>query len=104
MYVSWRGRANRKVEFMRSPPLDPFCSNQAPDVDFLTRYDEDHVVTYSRLLDAYADGADWEEVARAVLHMDPNRQPIRARKVLESHLERARWMTDHGYRHLLERC
>ena len=30
----------------------------------LTRYDEEHVITYLRLLDADAKGADWREVAR----------------------------------------
>jgi len=86
---------------MNNPPLDPQCSDRAPAVDFLTSYDQEHVVTYLRLLDAYADGADWRVVARAVLHIDPTREPERARKALRSHLDRARWMVENGYRHLL---
>jgi hypothetical protein len=59
------------------------------------------LVTYLRLLDAARDGADWTEVARIVLHLDPDREPDRARRAWQSHLARARGMTEHGYRHLL---
>jgi hypothetical protein len=87
---------------MPQPPLDPPVADQAPDSDILTGYDHEHLVTYLRLLDADAEGADWAEVARIVLHIDPSREPERARRAWESHLARARWMTKHGYRHLLE--
>jgi len=30
----------------------------------LTVYDEQHAVTYVRMLDAEAEGADWREVSR----------------------------------------
>jgi hypothetical protein len=33
--------------------------------------------------------------------MDPEQEPQRARAVWESHLERAKWMTTHGYKDLL---
>ena len=33
------------------------------------------------------------EVARIVLHIDPEREPDRARPAFESHLARAKWMT-----------
>jgi hypothetical protein len=36
-----------------------------------------------------------------VLHLDPDREPERARRAWETHLARARWMTEQGYRHLL---
>jgi hypothetical protein len=42
-----------------------------------------------RLLDADAEGADWREVARIVPHIDPDREPDRARQAFESHLARA---------------
>jgi hypothetical protein len=58
-------------------------------------------VTYLRLLDADAEGADWREVANVVLHIDPDREPERAKRAWESHLARAKWMTESGYRHLL---
>ena len=40
---------------MPSPPLDPDVADLAPDDPVLTAYDEQHVVTYLRLLDADAD-------------------------------------------------
>ena len=86
---------------MQNPPLDPDVADTAPVDVALTVYDEQHLVTYLRLLDADAEGADWREVAQIVLHIDPNREPVRARKAFDSHLARAKWMTEHGYRHLL---
>jgi hypothetical protein len=84
------------------PPLDPDVDDVAPDSAILTGYDEQHTVTYMRLLDAEADGADWEEAAKIVLHIDPAKEPVRARKAWESHIARARWMTTTGYRFLLK--
>jgi hypothetical protein len=86
---------------MKNPPLDPDVADAAPTDPMLTGYDQEHLVTYLRLLDADAEGADWREVARIVLHIDPDREPDRARHAFESHLVRAKWMTEHGYRHLL---
>jgi hypothetical protein len=86
---------------MRMPPLDPDFADTAPSDSVLTVYDEQHIVTYLRLLDANAEGADWREVAHIVLHLDPDREPDRARRAFESHLARAKWMTEHGYRQLL---
>ena len=86
---------------MRNPPLDPDVANVAPTDPALTGYGQEHLVTYLRLLDADTEGADWREVARVVLHIDPDREPDRARYAFDSHLARAKWMTEHGYRHLL---
>ncbi len=86
---------------MRNPPLDPHVANVAPTDPALTGYDQEHLVTYLRLLDADTEGADWREVARVVLHIDPDHEPDRARYAFDSHLARAKWMTEHGYRHLL---
>ncbi len=80
---------------MQKPPLDPDVSDTAPSDLVLTVYDEEHLVTYLRLLDADVDGADWRKVARIVLHIDPQRESDRAWRAFESHL------TKHGYRHLL---
>jgi hypothetical protein len=41
-------------------------------------------VTYLRMLDADAEGADWRDVARIVLHLDPENEPDRARRAFES--------------------
>lgn len=86
---------------MQTPPLDPPVADTAPRDGILTGYDEHHVVTYLRLLDAAKEGADWREVAKLVLHIDPDTEPVRARRAWETHLARARWMTQNGYRHLL---
>ena len=86
---------------IQKTPLDPDVADVAPSVPTLTAYDMEHLVTYLRLLDADAEGADWREVARIVLHLDAEREPDRARHALDSHLARAKWMTEHGYRHLL---
>jgi hypothetical protein len=73
----------------------------APNEATLTVYDEEHIITYLRMLDANAEGADWREVAQLVLHIDPERERARAKRAFDSHLPRAKWMTEHGYRHLL---
>ena len=52
------------------------------------------------MLDARAEAADWEEVARIVLDIDPGREPERARLRYDTHLARAIWMTKVGYREL----
>ena len=90
-----------RTAYMKQPALDPDVGDVAPNESVLTTYDEQHLVTYWRLLDAEAAGADWKEVARIVLHIDPDREPVRARNAFDSHLARARWMADHGYRDLL---
>ena len=85
---------------MRQPPLDPDAADEAPVADMLTMYQE-HLVTYIRLLDAEVTRVDWKDAARAILHIDPDREPARARLSWESHMRRAYWMTEEGYRHLL---
>src|ERR1700678_2345627 len=70
---------------MQTPELEPPVADLAPNSSVLTGYDEQHLVTYLRLLDADAEGADWQEVARIVLHIDPTIQPQRALRAWESH-------------------
>lgn len=81
---------------MKEPPVDPDVADVAPNETALTAYDEQHVVTYIRLLQAQGEGADWREVARIVLHIDPEREPDRARNAYQSHLARAKWVTEQG--------
>jgi hypothetical protein len=85
------------------PPLNAKVADTAPDEPTLTPYDEQHAVTYVRLLDAEKDSAEWQEVARIVLHVDPDKDPARARRCYETHLARAKWVARHGYRDLLSR-
>ena len=81
------------ASFEKSPPLS----------DTVTPYDERHFVTYLRILDAADEEADWREVASIVFGLDADVEPDRARQVHDSHLARARWMTEHGYKHLLDK-
>jgi hypothetical protein len=107
--TSIRQEAQRKIDrrrvarrTMQKPPLDPDVADTAPSNSVLTVYDEEHIITYLRLLDAVRWGADWREVARIVLHIDPQHEPDRARRAFDSHLSRAKWITEeHGYRLLL---
>lgn len=80
----------------------PQFEDRAPADDQITAYDERHFVTYLRLLDAADEGADWREVVEIVFGLDAAIDPGRAQIIHDSHLERARWMTTHGYRQLLE--
>jgi hypothetical protein len=74
---------------MPSSPLNPHVADVAPNEPALTAYDQEHLVTYLRLLHAEADTADWREVAQLVLHIDPSTEPDRARRAYDSHLARA---------------
>jgi len=85
---------------MTSPPLDPPVADTAPESAIITKYDRQHFITYLRLLDAETAGAPWEEVARIVLHLDPDRDRPRAHLAWQSHLARAHWLTQNGYRQL----
>jgi hypothetical protein len=40
----------------------------------IARPTKEHIITYLRLLEADAQGADWREVARVVLHLDPKHE------------------------------
>ena len=84
------------------PSRNPPIANEVPWSDHVTAYDREHFTVYLRLLDAAADGASPEEMSRIVLGIDPANEPARAKLALDSHLRRARWMTEHGYRHLLQ--
>lgn len=79
----------------------PAFEDRPPDSAKLTSYDERHLATYLRLLDAWEDGADWREAVQVIFGLDPAREPERARRVHDSHLARARWMMEAGHEHLL---
>ncbi|CAH0496429.1 hypothetical protein NVSP9465_01463 [Novosphingobium sp. CECT 9465] len=67
----------------------------------LMPYDLAHLETYLRLLDAAGDAtASWEEVVAVLFGLDAALEPERARRVHDSHLARARWMSSEGYRQL----
>ncbi len=74
---------------------------EPPPGDALTDYDRAHLAAYLRLLDADAEGAPWEDVARLVLGLDPAADPDGARRCHRAHLDRARWVAARGYRDIL---
>ncbi|MBP8235277.1 MAG: DUF2285 domain-containing protein [Rhizorhabdus sp.] len=76
-------------------------ADRAPEISQLTDYDQSHLGDYLRLLDADEEGADWRETAAAILGVDAAAEPQRAKAMHDSHLARARWMTEVGYAHLL---
>jgi hypothetical protein len=80
---------------------NPLVADEAPKSPALTSYDKQHITIYLSLLDAEADGADWMEASVTVLHIDPIREPARAHKAWETHLSRAKWMAESGYRQLI---
>lgn len=80
-----------KIAFLDEPPASAG----------LTEYDREHQKLYLRLVDATTSGADWREVVSTLFGLDPAREPDRARRVYDSHLARARWMTTEGYQLLL---
>ncbi|RWH39205.1 MAG: DUF2285 domain-containing protein [Mesorhizobium sp.] len=79
----------------------PEFLDEPPQNAALTDYDRSHMKLYIRVLDAAADGADWREAVAVIFGIDPVAEPERAQRVHDSHLARARWMTEHGYRQLL---
>lgn len=82
---------------MTSPSFD----DRAPTGETLTDYDIAHAVLYIRLLDAEAAGQDWRSMAAQLFDLDPRRESVRAQTVVETHLARAHWMRDVGYKGLL---
>ena len=88
---------------MSRPRFDAPIADQPPDSDRLTDYDELHLIHYLILLDAERDGVAWQEVAREALGIDPAQEPGRAWRAHETHLARAKWMANSGWRQLLRR-
>lgn len=85
---------------MTGPSIPAFL-DEPPRSQRLTPYDRTHMVLYLRLLDAARDGADWQEAVQILFGLDPQSNPQRCRRIHDTHLARARWMTEHGYRELV---
>ena len=86
------------------PSLLPVNADGAVWSDEVTAYDQDHLITYARLLDAEAEKARWQEAARIILRQDPEAQPDRALRCWRSHLARANWFATTGYRRLVAKA
>jgi hypothetical protein len=96
------GAIPKMERFDAETTADPPVAELAPSSERHTAYDKEHLITYLRLPDAGAAGLDWAEASRVILHIDPDREPDRARRADDSHLKRSRWMTEFGYRYLLQ--
>jgi hypothetical protein len=83
--------------------MTPEVREDIPWADTLTDYDNAHFTIYLQLLNASADHATDDEMARLVLGIDPSQEPERARKTLRSHLDRANWLMTSGYKELFAR-
>ncbi len=83
------------------PTVHAAIADAPPNDASVTVYDREHVKLYMRLLDAHEAGASLEEVSEVLFGIDANAEPERARRVHASHLSRARWMTEQGYRDML---
>ena len=77
-------------------------ADEPPEQDGITAYDRAHFATYLSLLYATGEGQSEEEIAREILGIDPVAEAERARRTLGSHLSRARWLAESGYRALLQ--
>ena len=80
----------------------PKFLDEPPSSQTLTAYDREHMALYLRLLDAAHDGACWKEVVQILFDLDPERDPVRCRHIHDTHLARARWMSEQGYRQLVQ--
>lgn len=78
----------------------PAFQDKPPETSCVNAYDERHLVTYLRLLDALAENVDWREIVSILFGLDAMIEPERAKVVYETHLARAKWMTEAGYRDL----
>lgn len=83
-------------------PHKTSIADTPPDAETITAYDLDHIKLYVRLLDAEKAGASCKDVSAVLLGINAELEPERARRAHASHLGRAHWMTEHGYRDLLK--
>jgi hypothetical protein len=89
-----KDRANRKGGTGKLAEL-------APKSATITAYDEAHFALYLALLDAQSKAASETAMIEIVLESAPRMRRDRARRALRSHLKRAMWMSEEGYRGLL---
>jgi hypothetical protein len=68
--------------------VQPF-NDVAPSDAEVTDYDRKHIMLYYCLLDRKERRRDWRETVQAFFGVDAVREPERARRIYDSHLERA---------------
>lgn len=82
---------------------DLALAERAPAAKSLTPYDEAHLVTYLRLLDANASGEPADAMTQIVLDANPALTESQAHHAVSSHLKRAKWISAEGYRDFLKK-
>jgi hypothetical protein len=80
--------------------MKPDIADEVPWSDSITSYDKQHRTIYLRILDACAENASIEEIADLILGISPILEPVRARKAVRSHIDRANWMVTVGCKQL----
>ena len=63
----------------------PAIADEVPGSERLTKYDDRHVETYARLLEAANEGLPKDEIARRILGIDPDAEPGRPQGGEEPH-------------------
>jgi hypothetical protein len=86
----------------QTPDIASVLKEDVPKQANITPYDRAHLATYLSLLHASGEGLTLDEMARAILGLDPKVDPDGARAITENHLARARWLATTGRKHLLE--
>jgi hypothetical protein len=72
-------KTTRKV--VTIPPFE----DRPPELDRVGPYDQKHLASYLRLLDAEAEGADWREAVAVTFGLDPMYGPaVRSKKISTS--------------------
>ena|SRR5215469_6229554 len=84
--------------------LYPAIADTVTWSDVITQYDQEHLITYARVLDAERANADWREAVRIILLRDPDKQPARAWACWETHLARAKWIATTGIQQAIGRA
>jgi hypothetical protein len=73
----------------------------APAGDVITDVDRERAGLYLALLDSALEGLDWRALGMRHFRWAGGTDEAHVRDVVESHLRRAIWMRDVGYRGLL---
>lgn len=73
-----------------------------PKGDQLTPFDRTHLAIYLSLLHASGEGFSSDRMAREILGLSADLDPVTSRSIVEAHLSRARWLANRGYKLLLE--
>ncbi len=71
--------------------------HDCPHTEEVTEYDRKNAYLFGLLLQAEADGASPQYMAGLLFNIDADRHPIRARRVVRSHLARAHWLQDNAF-------